>query len=333
MNRGFICLFFATLFFSSMEASLKLIANDFHPMQINFTRFFTGGLLLLPFAIRALRRKQIRITLADWKEFALLGFIGLFASMMLYQTSILFIPASAVSVLFSCNPVLVLFFAWLILRSDIRAEHIIALALEITGAVIIINPWKTELDMAGVSLVLLSAALFALYAVLGRKDCDAYSGLAVTCFSCLAASAEMAAFMALSHVPAAASLLRQAGLGMFACVPFAGGYTVGNIAIAAYVCIGVTAGGYAAFFLGMESTSPMLASLVFFFKPILAPLFAMAVLDENIPWNMWAGIGIILAGSVISLLPALRSMPAARNVLALARKNGIRIESTAKRRP
>ncbi len=315
MNRGCIYLVFATLFFSSMEVALKSIVHDFHPMQINFTRFFVGGLLLLPFAVRALRHGSIRIAPHDIKEFALLGFIGLFASMMLYQTSILFIPASAVSVLFSCNPVLVLPFAWLILRSEKRPEHIAALALEVVGALVIINPWKTELDLTGVALVLLSAALFALYAVLGRKDCDTYSGLAVTCFSCLAASAEMAVFMALSHVPFVAEMLGQVGLGMFAQVPFAGGYSQSNIAVAAYVCVGVTAGGYAAFFLGMERTSPMHASLVFFFKPIIAPLLAMVILGEHVSWNMWTGIGIILMASAISMLPALRAMPAVRNVL------------------
>ncbi|MBQ3893494.1 MAG: DMT family transporter, partial [Mailhella sp.] len=145
MDRGCIYLIFATLFFSSMEVALKSIVNDFHPMQINFTRFFVGGLLLLPFAVRALRRRHIRITASDIREFALLGFIGLFASMMLYQMSILFIPASVVSVLFSCNPVLVLPFAWVILRSEKRPEHIAALALEVAGALFIIDPWKTGL--------------------------------------------------------------------------------------------------------------------------------------------------------------------------------------------
>ena len=324
MDRGCIYLIFATLFFSSMEVALKSIVNDFHPMQINFTRFFVGGLLLLPFAVRALRRRHIRITASDIREFALLGFIGLFASMMLYQMSILFIPASVVSVLFSCNPVLVLPFAWVILRSEKRPEHIAALALEVAGALFIIDPWKTGLDLTGVVLVLLSAALFALYAVLGRKDCDTYSGLAVTCFSCLAASAEMAAFMALSHVPWVSGLLEKAGLGMFAGVPFAEGYSLGNIAVAAYVCVGVTAGGYAAFFLGMERTSPMHASLVFFFKPVIAPLLAMAILGERVSWNMWAGIGIILLASAVSMLPALRAMPAVRNVMEWMRPPSLR---------
>ena len=118
MNRGYIFIFLATVFFSSMEVALKTVAHDFNPMQLNCTRFLVGGLLLIPFALRGLRQHGAKITAAAWKGFAWLGFVGLVVSMMFYQMSILYAPASVVSVLFSCNPVLVLPFAFLILHAD-----------------------------------------------------------------------------------------------------------------------------------------------------------------------------------------------------------------------
>ena len=195
MNYGYIFILLATLFFSSMEVALKTVAYDFHPMQLNCTRFLVGGMLLVPFGLHALKKRGLSLDLPAWKGFAGLGFLGLVVSMMLYQVSILYVPASVVSVLFSCNPVLVLAFAFLILRTDIRPQHIIALVLEVVGALVIIDPLHTSLDMRGVALVLLSAATFALYAVLGKKLCARYSGLAVTSFSCVAASAEMLLIM------------------------------------------------------------------------------------------------------------------------------------------
>ena len=182
MNRGYIFIFLATVFFSSMEVALKTVAHDFNPMQLNCTRFLVGGLLLIPFALRGLRQHGARVTAAAWKGFAWLGFVGLVVSMMFYQMSILYAPASVVSVLFSCNPVLVLAFAYLILRADIRPQHIAALVMEVLAALIIIDPLHTTLDPTGVTLVLLSAATFALYAVLGKKQCAQYSGVAVTCW-------------------------------------------------------------------------------------------------------------------------------------------------------
>ena len=308
MNCGYVFILLATLFFSSMEVALKTVAYDFHPMQLNCTRFFIGGLLLIPFGMRALKKRGVSLDLDAWKGFAGLGFLGLVVSMMLYQVSILYVPASVVSVLFSCNPVLVLAFAFLILRTDIRPQHIIALVLEVLGALVIIDPLHTTLDMRGVTLVLLSAATFALYAVLGKKLCSRYSGLAVTSFSCVAASVEMLLIMALSHAAPVAEVLRSIGLPLFAEIPFMQGYTSGNILTVLYICIFVTGGGYACYFMGMERTSPMQGSLVFFFKPILAPLLAMFILGEAISWNMWVGIALILVASLISMLPTLHAL-------------------------
>ena len=314
MNCGYVFILLATLFFSSMEVALKTVAYDFHPMQLNCTRFFIGGLLLIPFGVRALKKRGVSLDLDAWKGFAGLGFLGLVVSMMLYQVSILYVPASVVSVLFSCNPVLVLAFAFLILRTDIRPQHIIALVLEVLGALVIIDPLHTTLDMRGVSLVLLSAATFSLYAVLGKKLCAKYSGLAVTSFSCVAASAEMLLLMALSHAAPVAEALRSAGLPLFASIPFLQGYTSGNFLTVLYICIFVTGGGYACYFMGMERTSPMQGSLVFFFKPILAPLLAMFLLGEHISLNMWFGIGLILVASFISMLPTFHLLHGVRHL-------------------
>lgn len=139
------------------------------------------------------------------------------------------------------QPVLVLAFAYLILRADIRPQHITALVMEVAAALIIIDPLHTTLDPVGITLVLLSAATFALYAVLGKKQCTQYSGVAVTCFSCLAASAEMIVLMLISHIPAVADALQAAGLPMFAAMPFFSGYTTGNLLNVLYICVFVTA--------------------------------------------------------------------------------------------
>ena len=312
MNRGYIFILLATVFFSSMEVALKTVAHDFNPMQLTCTRFLVGGLLLIPFALRGLRQHGARVTAAAWKGFAGLGFVGLVVSMMLYQMSILYAPASVVSVLFSCNPVLVLAFAYLILRADIRPQHITALVMEVAAALIIIDPLHTTLDPVGITLVLLSAATFALYAVLGKKQCTQYSGVAVTCFSCLAASAEMIVLMLISHIPAVADALQAAGLPMFAAMPFFSGYTTGNLLNVLYICVFVTAGGYACYFMGMEATSAMQGSLVFFFKPVLAPILAMLILGEEIPWNMWAGIGLMLVASEVSMIPTWETLLSVR---------------------
>ncbi len=72
-----------------------------------------------------------------------------------------------------------------------------------------------------------------------------------------------------------------------------------------FICIINTGVGFACYFKAMEMTSARETSLVFFFKPIIAPLFALAILGEEIPLSMMIGIVFILLGSLSSILPAL----------------------------
>lgn len=309
MNRGYVFIVLATLFFSTMEIALKSIAGEFHPVQINFTRFLIGGLVLLPFARRALREHGAKLDGGLLATFAFLGFVGIVVSMTFYQFAVENANASVVAVLFSCNPVFVFLFAYLILRADIRRQHVIALILECLGAAILINPLHTDISMAGIVLSALATITFALYAVLGTRPCARCSGVVVTCGSFLFASLEMLVLILFSHVGAVADLFMANGLGLFANIPVFSGYSLSNILTMLYICVGVTGGGYACYFMAIEATSALTASLVFFFKPALAPILALIFLREPIPINMVVGIILILLGSLISLIPALSVLP------------------------
>lgn len=51
----------------------------------------------------------------------------------------------------------------------------------------------------------------------------------------------------------------------------------------------------------MEYCEAQTVSLVFFIKPILAPILAVVIIREVIPLNMVLGITLVLIGSVISI--------------------------------
>jgi drug/metabolite transporter (DMT)-like permease len=135
--------------------------------------------------------------------------------------------------------------------------------------------------------------------------------------SFLLGSAVMIVLAALSHIPALSAALTGAGLELFADIPFFTGYTLSALPVVLYTFIGVTGLGYTCYFLTMEVASTHEASLVFFFKPALAPVLAWLILREQIAGNMVAGIVLILAGSLLSLLPWLRSLAQGRKERAL----------------
>ena len=71
-----------------MEIALKEVSGSFHPLQMTFTRFLAGGLFLIPFAVRTLKKKRASLNWKDLPGFLLLGFVGMVLSMSIYQMSV-----------------------------------------------------------------------------------------------------------------------------------------------------------------------------------------------------------------------------------------------------
>ena len=152
MNRsrsGYVYIALCAVIFSTMEVMLKTVHGVFAPMQITCLRFLVGGILLIPFASRSMKKKNASLSRKDIGFFALSGFLCIVIAMSLYQMSVTYTRASIVAVIFSCNPIFVTVFAHLFLHEDIHRNHIIALILELTAALIIIDPIHATLDPTG----------------------------------------------------------------------------------------------------------------------------------------------------------------------------------------
>ena len=192
---GYLYIVLCAVIFSAMEVMLKTVHGVFAPMQITCLRFLIGGLLLIPFALRSMKKKGAAFTRADAGFFALTGFLCVAFSMVLYQMAVTHTKASVVAVIFSCNPIFVTVLASLLLHERIRRNHIIALALELLAVLIIIDPLHASLDPTGALLAIASALVFSFYSVVGKKRTPRFGGIAVTCFSFLFGSVELLAVL------------------------------------------------------------------------------------------------------------------------------------------
>lgn len=302
------CLFIAlaTLIFSTMEVMLKLpaVSGVFHPMQITLERFLVGGICLLPMAAWTLREKGLRLTGADLRFFALTGFLNIPVGMVLYQLAITHGQANVVAVIFSGNPIFVTMLAALLLGEIIRWNNLLALGAEILGILAIVNPFGGgQVSLSSVILVILSALFFSLYAVLGKKKTAQVGSIVVTCCSFLLGGAELLVLLLVGRTGAGAALYQALGLDFFCGVPFFQGITGESLPYFLFIGIVNCAGGYVFHMLAIEKTSATHGSLVFFFKPILAPLMALLVLGEAITANIGLGIVFFLAGSLLGILP------------------------------
>ena len=303
--KGMLYILLTTLIFSTMEVAQKMVAEDFSPTQITMLRFLIGGILLLPFVIRSLKKKHVHLKMADLRHFVILGLFCVVVSMSFYQLSVERMPASVVSVIFSGNPVVVSVTACLILRQPLTKTNISALLFDILGILIIVNPFDTKLDPLGVVFLLIAILTFSLYAVMGKKYVGPFGSLTVTGLSLLIGALEMLLLLLIGHIPPLATLFSGIGLSLFANVPLFSGIHADNLAAFLWISVVVSAAGYYFYMKAIEETSPHEASLVFFFKPVLAPLLAMWLLQEQITLNMVIAICCFLIGALFDILPGL----------------------------
>ena len=308
MNRsrsGYIFIVLCAVIFSTMEVMLKTVHGVFAPMQITCLRFLVGGVLLIPFAMRSIRKKNAVLTRKDLGFFACAGFLCVVIAMSLYQMSVTYTRASIVAVIFSCNPIFVTMLAHFLLHEEIHKNHVIALILELTAALIIIDPIHASLDPTGALLAILSAAMFSFYSVFGKKRTPRFGGIAVTCLSFLFGATELVALLLFGRTAAGASLYGALGLKIFIYVPLFENIPLSALPALLYICCINSAAGFVCHMMAMEKTSAQEASLIFFLKPIIAPIFALIFLKEEIPLNMIVGIVCFLAGSLCAILPGI----------------------------
>jgi len=307
MKKGIICVIIATALFASMEVSIKATGGAFNANQLNFLRFLIGGIVLLPFAIKKLKKAGYKLTLADLGKTALTGFICVVVSMTCFLLSVVKLSASLASLFISCNTFFGILLARLLLREKNSRNVYIALVLCFIGMLVtIINPFNLaeshiRASTSGVILGLICGITFALYGVVGKIYAKGkpIGGVVMTTFAFLFGTLELAILMALTHIPSVANFMLDAGFTSFAYVPFFKGIALSNLALLLFISIFITGVAYVCYFYAIEQLSLTFASLVFFIKPVLAPIIAIIFLSENPQINFWLGLVLIVLGSVI----------------------------------
>ncbi len=287
-----------------MEIALKVAGATFNPIQLNLIRFFIGSLVLLPIAQASLSKLNRKLTRADWKIFWLTGFCCVIVSMTLFQLAVAATKASTVAVLFSCNPVFALLFAFLLLRERMSRASFISVVVSLIGLVVIIDPAHLS-QPVGIVLGLLSAVTFGFYSIVSRYGSNklGLNGVVMTAYTFVAGTIELLVFSLVTHLPfVARSLAAIPALKTFANLPILANITIGSLPLLLYLGICVTGGGFAFYFMAMENSDVSTASLVFFIKPGLAPILAAILIHEKILPTTIIGIVIILIGSVITFV-------------------------------
>ena len=257
---------------------------SFQAMQLTFIRFLIGGVILLPFAIRDLKKRQYHITVGDWIYLLILGVICICISMFFFQLGIMHTNANMAAIIISANPVFTMAFAHFLVNDRFTKRRAVVLVISLLGLVIVANP--TNLmegnEPKGLIFVLIASITFGLYTALGKKRVDRIGGLAQNSFSFLLGSAVALIILLVGKMP----ILK--------------GISWHSAGVIAYLGIVVTGIGYYTYLKAIELSGPSTASIAFFIKPVLAVSLAALILHESITLNVVVGMLLILVGFIIN---------------------------------
>ena len=262
-KKSVLYIIITALCFGTMEVALKIGGSTFTALQMNFLRFLIGGLLLLPLALKELKRRQITLTMGDWGYMTLLGVLGII----------------------SCNPVFTMLFAHFLVHDRFTSDKATVLCICLVGLLFVANPFHMAAGNTpkGFLYMLLAMVSFALYSSLGNIRAKRLGGAIQTCIPFLIASAVNLLILI---------LLKE---------PIFSGISIKSAPVLLYIGFIVTGLGYYTYLGAIEMVGPSNASISFFLKPVVAVVSAALILHEAVTWNIVLGIAIILAGFCINM--------------------------------
>lgn len=271
-------LIFTILAFSSIEIIANPIRNQVSPMLITFWRFAIGSIFLLPLIF--FRRQTNQLNRIELLKLFGLGVLNIIISMGAHAVCMKHAKASTAAILIAANPIATNFFAWLILREAMPMRRIIALAVGLSGIVMIAaRPDNATDTTLGIAAGIVAMFGFGLYTVLSKGMVAKHGSVKVTTLSCLTALAAYIPILLIKGqglIPDTAAWPRLLTLGIFG-----------------------SGLGYVTFFKALEAMPAGKASYLFFFKPPVALLLAWMVLGEKPALAAIIGTTLIMSGIFI----------------------------------
>ena len=282
-NAGILYLVITIILFSSFEVVSKSTKGIVLPTQLTFIRFLIGGIFLLPFAIRDLKKRKLKLTKKNILWLFILGFLNVGISMNLAQYGIQMTKASLAAVLFSSNPLYVAVFSAFLLKERLSLKKIVGLLVGVVGvSIAMISGGGSGREFyLGSGLLILGAIVFSVYTVLGKQTTVELGSLTMTSVTFI--------FGCITMIP----IFMAQGVKPWN-FPFNEVWPQ-----ILYLSVLVSGIAYFLYFKALSMLDTSLGSMTFFVKPILASIFAAVVLGETLRVNLFVGSILVIVGITI----------------------------------
>ncbi|MGE5626478.1 MAG: DMT family transporter, partial [Solirubrobacterales bacterium] len=229
MKKGYIYIVMAAVIFSTMEIAGKMVAAQINPFELTFIRFLIGGIIILPFAIKDIKERNIKLNRNDLGYFTLTAFLCVIVSMSFFQLAVVYTKASVVAIVFSTNPVFTIPIACLVLKEKFTKKTALSLLFSVLGILCILNPFSMDQDYVGIILAALAALTFSVYSVAGKKRAYRYGSKVLNSFTFLIGDIMLLMMILISHIRGIADFFISHKMPLFANVPLIYGISTSNI--------------------------------------------------------------------------------------------------------
>ena len=256
------------------------------PVPLAALRFDIVAVVMVTYATSTTDRWYPQ-TRQEWWSIVVGGALFVAAHHALLFAGQQYVTSAVAGVVVSLDPILAAGLTWLLL-ADERPDRlgIVGLVFGLLGVAIIANPGVESVDattMLGVGLVFLSAAAFALGAVLTRR------------FRTDLPVQTMQAWMMVVGAPLlhlVAVVLPTPGLEAIE-------WTTPALLGLAYLALIAGAGGYLLYFVLLDRIGPVEVNLIGYAAPVFAAIGGWVVLGETIALRTVLGFVVITAGFVL----------------------------------
>ncbi|MGN7799809.1 EamA family transporter [Leifsonia sp. 22587] len=276
-----------------------LLESGWSPVAAVTMRALIGGVVLLPFALVAVRGRWAAVWRGRWRLLGM-ALVGVAGTQVLYFAAIQRIPVSTGILVEYLAPVLLVAVVWARTRKAPRLVVLAGSVVAVAGLVLVVSPGGAgAIDPLGLLLAVAAMVGCAAFYVIAARPSDGLPPVALASGGLLLGAAALAAVGATGLLPVTVS---------FADVPLFGNPTAWWVPL---LVVGVvaTAIAYAASITATEILGSRLASFTGLLEVVAATLYAWLLLGERLSLTQLFGGLLILGG--IALVRADRGDEAA----------------------
>ena len=281
--RGYASIFAAAFFWGSSGTAAKyLFQHNISPMLVVQSRVIIAALFLAAILL-VVKRKLLVISLADLKDFALLGVIGVAGSNYAYYMAIQVTSVGIAILMQYTAPVMVALYLLLTRQERISRVKSLAIVLSLGGSTVMLGAFNpaVHITAAGIFLGIVSAVCFAFFNVYNRVATKQYSIWTAVTWTLICAGI----FWVIIDILFGIETVHTGSLEVATLT----GFSFTSVIFPYYF-----------YFTGLRHLTPSTAVIVSTLEPVVAILTSFLFLGETLGMSQIAG-GIFIVSAVILL--------------------------------